>query len=190
MGDSEAAYRLPRSVVPSRYELIIEPDLETGTFTGEVAVAVTLHEPVAEIVLNAKELEVSGVELDGPERGIAIEDVVPDAASERVTVILAEQAEPGAWTLRLRFAAPLNDRMTGFYRSTFDDDGQERVVATTHFEATDARMCFPCWDEPDLKAVFGITLVVADGLTLSNGAEVRAGVVARRRVGFGSATRW
>ncbi|MGZ8567133.1 MAG: M1 family metallopeptidase, partial [Actinomycetota bacterium] len=188
MGDSEAAYRLPRSVVPSRYELIIEPDLETGTFTGEVAVAVTLHEPVAEIVLNAKELEVSGVELAGPERAIAIEDVVPDAASERVTVILAERAEPGAWTLRLRFAAPLNDRMTGFYRSTFDDDGQERVVATSHFEATDARMCFPCWDEPDLKAVFGITLVVADGLTaLSNGAELERESLpdGRVRVRFG-----
>ena len=30
-------------------------------------------------------------------------------------------------------------------------------------QATDCRRAFPCWDEPELKAVFGVTLVVARG---------------------------
>ena len=47
------------------------------------------------------------------------------------------------------------------------------MIGTTHFEATDARRAFPCWDEPDLKAVFGISLVVPDGIAaVSNGPEV------------------
>ena len=47
------------------------------------------------------------------------------------------------------------------------------MIAATHFEATDARMCFPCWDEPDLKATFGVTVVAAGGLTaLSNAPEI------------------
>ena len=55
----------------------------------------------------------------------------------------------------LRFAGILNDKLRGFYRSTFEDEaGTERVIATTQFEATDARRAFPCWDEPDCKAVF------------------------------------
>ena len=80
----------------------------------------------------------------------------------------------GPATLHLAFTGILNDKLHGFYRRTFTDDaGGEHVIATTQFEATDARRAFPCLDEPDRKAVFAVTLVVADGLAaFSNGPVV------------------
>ena len=40
-------------------------------------------------------------------------------------------------------------------------------------QSTDCRRAFPCWDEPECKAVFGITLDIAEGLqAISNGPEV------------------
>src|SRR5688572_1597923 len=50
-------YRLPRTVVPRRYEVRLEPDLEASTFTGTVAIEVDVTEPTAEVVLNALELD-------------------------------------------------------------------------------------------------------------------------------------
>ncbi|KAL9266139.1 Aminopeptidase M1-like protein [Drosera capensis] len=42
-------------------------------------------------------------------------------------------------------------------------------MATTQFEPVDARRCFPCWDEPALKATFEVTVVVPTELiALSN----------------------
>ena len=89
--------------------------------------------------------------------------------------------------MSLRFRGCLNDKLRGFYRSTFtDDDGVEQVIATTQFEATDARRAFPCWDEPDLKAVFAITLVVDDDLHAVSNAAIESDEVldGQRRVRF------
>jgi puromycin-sensitive aminopeptidase len=173
VADSEATYRLPRTVTPSRYDLEIRPDVDAGTFMGTVAVEVTIHEPVTEIVLNAKDLDIAMAGLETAGGSVEVAKVRADEEAQRVAVELAGPAPEGPATLTLSFAGTIDDRMTGFYRSTYDGDGQQRTIATTHFEATDARMGFPCWDEPDLKAVFGITLVVPEGLTaISNGPEV------------------
>src|SRR5262249_43716283 len=111
------------------------------------------------------------VEVDG--RRIAATASL-DADAERATLALPETLAPGTATVHLRFRGTLNDKLRGFYRSTFTDEtGTERVLAATQMESTDARRAFPCWDEPDFKAVYAVTLVVANGLlAISNGAEV------------------
>jgi puromycin-sensitive aminopeptidase len=169
----EAAYRLPRTAVPRRYDLVLEPDLDAATFAGTQDVALEVRERADRIVLNAADLEIEGGWLEGEEGRLEIAEVRLDAATERAELVLSGEAEPGEWTLHLSFRGRLSDRMRGFYRSTYAGPDGERTIATTQFESTDARRAFPGWDEPDLKAVFGITLVVAEGLlAISNGPEV------------------
>ena len=172
--EDEAHYRLPRTVVPSRYDLTLEPDLAEATFTGSEIVTISVEEPVGEIVLNADDLEFGPGRLDGPGGTLEVTSVRLDAENERAHLLLSGTAEPGVWRLFLEFRGRLSDQLQGFYRSTYKDDaGQTHVIATTQFESTDARRAFPCWDEPDLKAVFGVTLVAPDGtLAISNGPEI------------------
>jgi puromycin-sensitive aminopeptidase len=148
----------------------LEPDLESSAFVGAVGVDLEVVEPTSEIVLNAAELEITGGDLDG----VALAGIDHDDEHERMVLRLGEAVQPGAARLNLGFTGTLNDQLRGFYRSTFiDEDGDERVIATTQFESTNARRAFPCWDEPDLKAVFEVTLVVPDDLmAVSSGAEV------------------
>src|SRR4029453_3889751 len=80
--ETEATYRLPRTVTPSRYDLTLRVDLDAGTFRGSEDVAVTVHEPVTEVVVNAKELTVHGGSLAADGRSVPIEKVVADAEAE------------------------------------------------------------------------------------------------------------
>ncbi len=166
----DGGHRLPRTVVPERYDLTLSPDIPAATFTGEERVLVEILEPVSRIVLNAIDLEILEAELTSAGGEELTGTVALDDEHERATIALSGTAEPGAWTLHLTFRGTLNDKLKGFYRSRFTDSaGVEHELATTQFEATDARRAFPCWDEPDRKAVFAVTLVVdEDLLAVSN----------------------
>jgi puromycin-sensitive aminopeptidase len=171
-------HRLPRTVVPHRYDLRLEPDLEAAAFAGQETIAVEVTTPTNEVVLNAVEIEIdeATAELPGDAAGGAplAAGIAVNEEAERATLTFERPLPVGEARLHLKFRGVLNDKLRGFYRSTFSDHtGVERVLATTQMEATDARRAFPCWDEPDAKAVFGVTLVVPeDLLAISNAAEL------------------
>ena len=63
------------------------------------------------------------------------------------------------FSVRLKFEYKLSESLEGFYLSTYKDKtGKLRRIATTHFEPTHARQAFPCFDEPQLKAEFSVTI--------------------------------
>jgi puromycin-sensitive aminopeptidase len=162
-------YRLPRGAVPTRYDVELAPDLAAASFDGRVEIGVEVVEPVEQLVLNAIDLDIAEVRVDGSDVQWHLE---PD--TERLVVSPVGGLQPGQVSLVVSFTGTLNDKLRGFYRSTFKDEaGTERVIATTQMESTDCRRAFPCWDEPDFKAVFGVTLVIDPTLTaVSNGPEV------------------
>jgi puromycin-sensitive aminopeptidase len=180
-------YRLPRTVRPVRYDLSLSVDPDAPRFAGSERVELVTGETVAEIVCNSAGLQITGASLRPREHaGAQAADsaagaqvacrVRVDPGRERVTFVPPAPVPPGRYVLEVDFTGALADKLSGLYRSRFtDDSGVERLIATTQFESTDARRAFPCWDEPDFKAVFAISLDVPAGLAaISNGPEIAA----------------
>jgi puromycin-sensitive aminopeptidase len=171
----EQTYKLPTTVRPDRYQLRLTPDLTTFTFAGEETVAIQVLEPTTEIILNAAELQIHSVAAVAQHGQTTTGAVTLDEINERAIFTFSDTLSPGPYQLQLTFTGMLNDKLHGFYRSTYKDaNGQDKVLASTQFESTDARRAFPCWDEPAHKAVFQTTLVIPAHLTaISNTAVVR-----------------
>ena len=156
--------RLSQFIKPERYQLTIKPDLEGFIFEGEEIIHLLLEKSSREITLHSKELEIFGVEyyvLGSKYKAKTSYDV----KNETATFSFTKQLPKGKGKLSLSFKGILNDSMRGFYRSRYMHNGKEKYLATTQFEATDARRAFPCFDEPAQKAIFDVTLMVPKGLT-------------------------
>lgn len=171
---AETDPRLPTDIVPRHYELVLEPDLEACTFTGTAAIDAEVARSTDTIVCNAAELEIAAARVTAAGSEIAVRDLRLDPDTERLHLTLERRLEAGPVQLEFAYRGTINDRLRGFYRSSYTDaDGTESTLGVTQFQSTDARRAFPCWDEPDRKATFAVTLVVEPGLlAVSNTAEI------------------
>ena len=139
----QRSHRLPTNVTPERYQIRLTPDLTTWTFTGEESVSVKIHEPVREVVLNAAELEFHAVTREEQRQTIGC-TVTLDGETRQAVVTFPEPLAAGNSKLEIKFAGILNDKLHGFYRSTYKDaDGNNKPLASTQFESTERAARLP-----------------------------------------------
>ncbi|KAK7601689.1 hypothetical protein V9T40_009130 [Parthenolecanium corni] len=175
--------RLPRSVVPDSYNLKIIPYIWEGNFTfdGEVSIIVNITERTNNITLHILNLNISETRLykepkENADQPYGSEDEVflskTSHNHEKQFYILHPKStleEGSQYRVFIRYVGSINDRLQGFYRSSYKEGNEKRWIAVTQFQATDARQAFPCFDEPAYKARFTLNIARFSNMsTLSN----------------------
>src|SRR5437899_11181427 len=168
---------LVKVVFPVNYFLEFEPDFKKFKFRGREKIEIKALRPTDKIVLNATELEIKECKVLWNEKTI-IPRIKLDSKTEELIIRLPQKISGKAYFL-IDFVGYLNDKLVGFYRSKYEYKGKQRYLATTQFEAADARRAFPCWDEPKAKASFDVSLIVDNNLTAISNMPV----IAKKKVG-------
>ncbi|PNY22477.1 Aminopeptidase 2, mitochondrial [Tolypocladium capitatum] len=174
-GSSQGRELLPANVVPRHYHVTLEPDFEKLTFEGTVVIDVDVAEDSSSMAVNTLELDIRSAKVSSGGQTISSAPRVSRDESTQVSKFDFDGslAKGSQAQLEISFTGHLNDKMVGFYRSTYKrPDGSDGILATTQMEPTDARRAFPCFDEPALKAKFTITLVADKKLTCLSNMDV------------------
>jgi cytosol alanyl aminopeptidase len=152
----EPTLRLPRNFLPTGYAARLDVDPASSGFEGAIQITGNVGERSLAIWLNARGLTVH--------KAVAQRAGQPDVAltatprgEDFLELRAAEPLDAGAWTLAIDYAGSFDTlNTTGAFKQTIA--GASYVY--TQFEAVYARRAFPCFDEPDNKVPWQLTLDV------------------------------
>ncbi|MSV26957.1 MAG: aminopeptidase [Nitrosarchaeum sp.] len=150
-------------VIPVNYTLEFEPIFKNFTFNGKEIITIQCNELVNSISLHCAELKIKSCNVR--QNNISQKTISKiDEKKEELTILFKNKIKGTAF-LEIEFIGELNDRLLGFYRSQYKQNGKIKYLATSQFEAADARRAFPCWDEPQSKATFDISIIAENKFT-------------------------
>ncbi|MBI5377694.1 MAG: M1 family peptidase, partial [Thaumarchaeota archaeon] len=167
-----------RLVSPKNYDITFEPDFKNFTFLGKEKIFVDIAKPTNKFVLNSAEIKIKNCHIVSNGKTLKAKATL-DEKNEELTVTISEKIR-GKADLFIDFAGILNDKLVGLYRSEYKDkQGKTKFMATTQFEAADARRAFPCWDEPEAKATFDVSVIAESNLTAISNMTI----VSKKKIG-------
>ena len=158
------AMRLGDAVKPLAYEaeLTVVPTQER--FTGHLVIHVEVARPTTFFWLNAKRLDIHRASLVSGARTYTAKIVA--GGTEFVGLRFAARIPAGRAVISFDYEGAIDrTEMAGVFRQRYGDTW----YAFTQFEATDARRAFPCFDEPQWKTPWHLSLIVpASDVAASN----------------------
>jgi len=163
-----SSLRLSPYVRPQQYFINLYPNLEEGSFIGTVNITIILDTAQSYIKLHSKGLYITKTKLNS-----SSVSAFPYLEHAFWVVVPNEKLSAGEYKLEISFEGNLKDNVIGFYQSVYEDSTshEQHYIATSFFEPTYARLAFPCFDEPQLKSKFKISLIRPSGnnyIALSN----------------------
>lgn len=166
-------------VVPNKYTLMVEPNLNDFTYACEEVIEVKVKNERRSIVLNAVAFKINKVLIKN--KGLEQTPKVRMDNAKEILILDLEKPISGNAEIHINFSGENNDKLYGFYRSRYLLEGKEHHLLTTQFEAANARNAFPCFDEPAFKATFDLSLLVDKFLQCVSNMPIKEERVVRNK---------
>lgn len=126
--------RLPNDVLPVSYTLEIATDFEDFTYSGHVEIVIQSNASTCQIVLNSKELQITSVDIIEQEfnTSLSVFDHYLVEKNEQFIIDLNETMKclvpDQLYTVKIDFKALLRDDMSGYYRSSYKENGVTKYI--------------------------------------------------------------
>ncbi len=146
--------RLDNQVRPVKYAVDLKLLTDKSEFTGSIDIDIDVRKPAPVVWLNAKEIAVQVATIDG--QAASVEPGNSDFVGLRPATALGA----GPAKLHIVYSGKISPKNT---EGIFQGRDGNNLYLFTQFESIDARRAFPCFDQPDFKTPWQVTLHVKRG---------------------------
>lgn len=166
--------RLPGDAAPVRYEVEMTLDPALPTFSGSVAVQLEARRATRVVWLHAQGLMIKSASFTrgGGAAASAAAVRVLDGKEPFAGFVLPEEMSPeSGGVLKIDYEGKIDgDKPQGVYAVSEGAGADDRYVYSL-FEPLDARRAFPCFDEPEYKVPWKLSIRVRKGHGAYSNAE-------------------
>lgn len=172
--------RLSKTIIPISYDITIEPSEDMQSYNGKIIIKAKIIKQTKEIILHAKELEIKNATIC-----VGTKCLLPQIKikKEAETIILKNNnlIPAGEIEIHSEFGGKITDGLNGIYRSKYEYEGKTNYLITTQCEAPYARKIFPCFDEPDKKATFDISVIIYQNLKAISNMSIKSEITEKNK---------
>lgn len=140
--------RLPRSIIPIFYDVVIVPYLsgENFTFDGDVIMKLQVNENCKNITLHSSMLKIHRnlttlhKITENENHSLKIKNQFFVEPKQFLVIETEEELEKEQnYFLKISYVGQIRDNLQGFYKSSYKVNNETKWLASTQFQATDAR---------------------------------------------------
>ncbi|KAK3728880.1 hypothetical protein QZH41_019793 [Actinostola sp. cb2023] len=175
--------RLPKDLKPILYNVWLKPDLNsTFDFDGTVDILFKCVKPTKRIILHSEKLNITNyylyehlTERGRPKSSLSVKMFKNEINSHIIFETDGFLQTTGMeYILTVKFKGMLATDNLGFYKQSYKTkSGQTRYFAVGLFGLWNARKAFPCFDEPEFKAKFQLTIKHDKGLQVVSNMPIK-----------------
>jgi len=160
-------FRLAADVRPVMQTLNLNIDPDQADYSGSTTITIDVASERSSFRLHAKEMQIDNLSLSSDGNAIAV--TYEDGEHGLLTVTAGDVLPAGNYDLRIEFSNDFQTDGVGINRT--ENEGAHYIFS--QFEDIDARLAFPCFDEPGFKYPWQLTITVPDSvMAITNTPEV------------------
>lgn len=118
-------YRLPTSVIPNEYSLILAPNFTDFTFEGFVEISITVVQETQNITLHASDITFLQTVVLNETENVPIVNETEDSLRDFYILWFNDSLSTGNYQIQINYTGKLQSSYKGFYRSSYTNSANE-----------------------------------------------------------------
>ena len=164
---------LSKDILPIKYKISLSTDFNKFAYEGNEKISIEIKSLTDEISIHSYQIKIKSSCIVSGSKKVKASKILYDENS-KIAKLKFNQKFSGKCDLLINFEGLNNDKMYGFYRSSYSINGKQEYMLSSQFEPNSARSAFPCFDAPIFKSRFDISLEVDEGYDAISNMPVKS----------------